>query len=331
MKKFQSFEEYVKRGKPRFPGYRLDDGLYESCAASNFVQQDPLEPDEVRSIVFSSDSLAETRERVDEVDYVAEAEIKTYPAKKFVEQLARLAYRTFGPPAGMVLRRSDLRDRGEMDFDGKSFVKAGGQRHTALVLADVEGEGTQDVVNVDVVVRYSKENRRKEQEFVKDMMKAGSLCGYDYVSHWIDMMSYSDRDVVQAVFEARRSAPVDAPKYLYHMAPTSVKDRILKYGIVPKSKSKNHMSRLEHPDRVYLFTDYDERVFSNYEYAWGKGPEYSVFRVDREAVPGIRLYRDGMVRSERNGFPLAVYTYQNVPPKAVSWVKDFAGRWKTGR
>ena len=50
-----------------------------------------------------------------------------------------------------------------------------------------------------------------------------------------------------------------------------------------------------------------------------------MFRVDRKAVPGLRLYRDGMVKSERNGFPLAVYTYQNVPPSAVTCVKDFKG------
>ena len=325
MKKFQTLEEYLANGKRRFPGYRLDDGLYESCAAANSSRQDPLGPDEVRNIAFSSDSLAETRKRVDDVEYVAEAEMKTYPARKFVEQVVRRAYEAFGPPTGVMFNRTNFEDRGEMDFDGKAFVKAGDGKHEAYVLADVGADGVQDVVNLDVMIRNPGENRRKERDFIGEMMKAGSLCGYDYVSHWVDMMSYSDMDVVQAVFEARRTEPVDVPEYLYHMAPTSVKDRILKYGIVPKSKSKNHMSRLEHPDRVYLFTDYDERVFSNYEYAWGKGRDYSVFRVDRKAVPGLRLYRDGMVKSERNGFPLAVYTYQNVPPSAVMCVKDFKG------
>ena len=84
MKKFQSFEEYLNHKKPSFLGYRLDDTLYESCVAANSARPDPLKPDEVQNIVFSYDSLGETRERLDEVDYVAEAEIKTYPAKKFV-------------------------------------------------------------------------------------------------------------------------------------------------------------------------------------------------------------------------------------------------------
>ena len=35
MKKFQTLEEYLANGKRRFPGYRLDDELYESCAAAN--------------------------------------------------------------------------------------------------------------------------------------------------------------------------------------------------------------------------------------------------------------------------------------------------------
>ena len=109
---------------------------------------------------------------------------------------------------GVIFDRTNIDDRDEREFDGKSFARASRRKYEAYVLADVKTDDVQDVVNIDVMVMYSKENRLKERELVKEMTKAGNLCGYDYVSHWVDMMSYSDRDLVQAVFEARRTEAV---------------------------------------------------------------------------------------------------------------------------
>ena len=51
----------------------------------------------------------------------------------------RQAYKIFGPPIGVVFDRTNIDDRDERDFDGKSFVKTGDdQPHAAYILADVK-------------------------------------------------------------------------------------------------------------------------------------------------------------------------------------------------
>lgn len=95
---------------------------------------------------------------------------------------------------------------------------------------------------------------------------------------------------------------------LWHIAPASLKDKILKFGLVPKSKSSNSGMKLEHPDRVYLFNIYDRRIFAGFVRLHDKNSkvfdketntlfktnEFVVFEINTAKLEGIHFYRDDM-------------------------------------
>ena len=56
------------------------------------------------------------------------------------------------------------------------------------------------------------------------------------------------------------------PQYVYHITSIDNDKSIRKYGIIPKSETKD----LTYPDRVYLFTEYDKHAMINHIRASGK-------------------------------------------------------------
>lgn len=125
-------------------------------------------------------------------------------------------------------------------------------------------------------------------------------------------------------------------QYLFHVAPSSLDNRILKNGLVPKSKSVNVGIAFRHPDRVYMFTHCNIDVMKafakantqrrTYDQKSGKlvdCVEFSVFRIDFRKIRRLNLYRDSMFQNKNRKTPEAVYSEELILPKYIEKISGF--------
>jgi hypothetical protein len=115
-----------------------------------------------------------------------------------------------------------------------------------------------------------------------------------------------DDEIYTLMFESKTGTIVDydkLPDILYHVSDTKYLDKILKVGLVPKSKSK----KAYHPDRIYLATDKKECTWLYND------PDFDVkkpvlFKIDRNKLEekGIYLYKDPYL-------PSGVFAIKNIP------------------
>ncbi len=113
--------------------------------------------------------------------------------------------------------------------------------------------------------------------------------------------------------EAKYDIKIDKiPNKLYHTSPLKYKDKILKYGFVPKSKNKISI----HLDRIYL----TDNILTAKLFAKNLQKEYSDFYQDGYCIYSIdgdcikELYSD--VNLRKGGF----YTLHNISPKCFKIV-----------
>ena len=109
----------------------------------------------------------------------------------------------------------------------------------------------------------------------------------------------------------------------YHVAPSHFKEKILKYGLVPKSKN----NFLKYPDRVYLMRatssgkkDVCELASELYDKSTNKLNDgfYSLFGIKSDGLEDMKFYMDmNMPGSD------AFFTYENIPPENIVFIKDF--------
>lgn len=109
----------------------------------------------------------------------------------------------------------------------------------------------------------------------------------------------------------------------YHVAPSHFKEKILKYGLVPKSKN----GFLKYPDRVYLMRatssgekDVCELASELYDKSANKlnNGFYSLFGIKSDGLEDVKFYTDmNMPGSD------AFFTYENIPPENIVFIKDF--------
>lgn len=99
----------------------------------------------------------------------------------------------------------------------------------------------------------------------------------------------------------------DVPDMVYHVTEKHNLEKILKYGLVPKTKSK----KAYHPDRVYLATDpskisdlYSDMAFDVFEPV--------IIKIDLSDVKDrMEFYKD-------EHFPTGVYTLSNIGPERIA-------------
>lgn len=109
----------------------------------------------------------------------------------------------------------------------------------------------------------------------------------------------------------------------YHVAPCYLKEKILKYGLVPKSKN----NFLKYPDRIHLVRatsegreDVCELAVELYDKLENKINDgvYSLFGIKSDGLDDMKFYRDkNMLGSD------AYFTYENTPPKNIVFIEDF--------
>lgn len=120
------------------------------------------------------------------------------------------------------------------------------------------------------------------------------------------------KSIVNLIFEAKYDVQLDElniPNILYHIAPLKYKPKILKIGLVPKSKEKIG----KHKDRIYLSLNMDGiHQLVNSDKFYPNETEFVVYSVDMKKYlirQSIKVFEDPMFL----GF--AVYIYENIPPQ----------------
>lgn len=117
-------------------------------------------------------------------------------------------------------------------------------------------------------------------------------------------------------------------RYLMHVTLSDNMPKIMKYGLVPRSR--NGESDLRHPERIYfaipenidaygeraLFNVMAERYIEKRRVNKFTTPKFSILTIDISEVPqDVEFYNDPM-------FPQAIFIYGNIPPSAIVNVKE---------
>jgi len=312
--------------------------------------------------VYSSDSSRAIRRALDgNAVYLADAEIKTYPSRYLAKRIAKIIADCLGmdfcvfstkfyePDVKICSFANDLMvydaaakksfayDDIKIDSPKCCYLKmqamnvkddAAGRLH--IVVMFPSRSLVDDVLSVDVL---------------KKMIEAGDSFGYDYIAYSPSRSRESISFVIS--FEAKwQEDDIEVEDKLYHVAPLSSKDKILKYGLNPHgddrqsinkkleaSKTVHSMSNIIHPHRVYLFNGLDiyriksflrqaGKMSKTYDKSLGQlvmSKDFCLIEVDRDKIKHLKLYRDNNFENNSSDKPAALYTYSNIPPDALKF------------
>jgi hypothetical protein len=154
--------------------------------------------------------------------------------------------------------------------------------------------------------------------FIKDANTLGWFPSFmeteDYTGKW--GKEYFKEGEIKLRFEAKFDEEVveNVPSTLYHITPTANADKILKIGLVPKSRSKASY----HPDRVFLSKSLEDMEELGRMFYQKTGiRNWTILRINTELIPGdyLKLYTDP-------NYKPGYYTLNNINPQAIERVKD---------
>ena len=126
----------------------------------------------------------------------------------------------------------------------------------------------------------------------------------------------NDTKPIAFILEAKYDYQVEIPETLYHASPIRFKDKIVKFGLTPKTGNKLS----NHPERIYLTDDLNKAIdFGNYlreeeDSEWYKNG-YCVYSVKGICIS--KLYSD--VNFRKGGF----YTLNNIKSENIKLIKEF--------
>lgn len=130
-------------------------------------------------------------------------------------------------------------------------------------------------------------------------------------------IEYNDNSKPIAIYlEPKYDYEVSIPDILFHSSPLKLKDKILKYGLSPRSGNK--LSK--HPERIYLTDDINKAIsFGNYlkseeNNEWYKNG-YCVYSINGKCL--TKLYSD--INFREGGY----YTMNNIGPNDIKLIKEF--------
>ena len=133
-----------------------------------------------------------------------------------------------------------------------------------------------------------------------------------------------------------KNALIKTQKCLYHISPTKYEHKIIKQGLIPKSKN----NAFTYPDRIYLFLDntrteegyaemddsmlldITEKLFTiiqpKRDDKYVNDYEYTYYRIDVS-----KLRNDTNLMYDQNFIPFGIFTADNIPPEAISVIRRF--------
>ena len=177
---------------------------------------------------------------------------------------------------------------------------------------------------------------KSNQEFIKHIKiieSINTVCGWQLAELQCGASRFKDVDkflnskyINQSTFVLLRIQPLynieitKIPNKLYHLTPKENGDKILKYGLSPKTHSK----RAKHSDRIYFIDSYNIdkikhliKALIQYEPAIKSGIYY-LLEISNpiHTIPGLKLYKDP-------DYSHGIYTLQAIDPTVITKIKEF--------
>lgn len=142
-------------------------------------------------------------------------------------------------------------------------------------------------------------------------------------------INHSQYNIVEIIYESKFDEDIkEIPDRLYHLSISEYNDKIIKYGLVPKSKDK----LTSHLDRIYLCKSIDDcenlinrmklyyndeksfNVYNKEKRKYHKNTYPVIYEIDNSDKFIKKLYKDP---NYDNGF----YTLDNIPPNKIKKIK----------
>ena len=126
----------------------------------------------------------------------------------------------------------------------------------------------------------------------------------------------NDTKPIAFVLESKYDYEVEIPESLYHASPIRFKDKIIKFGLTPKTGNKLS----NHPERIYLTDDLNNAIdFGNYlrkeeNSEWYKNG-YCIYSIKGTGIS--KLYSD--INFRKGGF----YTLNNIKSENIKFIEEF--------
>lgn len=269
MEIYSSHINRYKKDDFTFCNFYLDRKSISECAKQNSKNLNFNVDLFSERLVFSSTSLLEfIRKFEKDIVILNEALIKTYPLKFLARSIVKVLcdefkidnclFKTSEKPKSIELFDVGIGKNVKMlNASEKSFS-------STMILKVMKPSSNMDVPKLVAFKFTSKKIKHPatiSENGLENLIHSGIALGYDYIVHAFKIDSEKKTTSLILQFEAKNFEPeLEVEDFLYHVAPLSLKDRILKFGLSPKSKSfTNSGDKYCHPDRVYLFNGYNEK------------------------------------------------------------------------
>jgi len=164
---------------------------------------------------------------------------------------------------------------------------------------------------------------KKKSPSIKTLKHAmdvfGYFCSFEKIINGVVMMQFEpkfDEYIKGSEFRKKRG------NTFFHVSPIRYADKILKNGLVPKSKNQF----LVYPDRVHLiYNDGNKdnpQMMADMLYTVDRNQynngEYALFGISLKGLNNVKFYRDWNVEDFD-----AYFTYENIPPQNIKFIKQF--------
>lgn len=163
------------------------------------------------------------------------------------------------------------------------------------------------IKNQNIIGFIPKTNNRDIDYVIKYMNNMGYFLASYYKNERMLGSNYNGNDWDLAKFEAKFDIEyTPQSRYLYHVTDEKYLPKILKNGLIPKSKNKIS----KHPDRIYLATN-EENMFEIGNIFIEDGFIENIIYLK---ISLNKLYNKFLIEPQ---FPGGIYTTQNIPPTNI--------------
>ena len=329
--------------------YRAYDDALLECAQSQIDDHANLV---IEDLVWSSKSLCECKIKSEHgIVFMQEALLKTYPTKMLTKIVVRSMCKHLDIQRCLVsfsLQSTKLANDSQLmiyDMGIKKFIEwepSDGLDYTVMVKCSCKNVEEDVAGRIVYKLGMKTDDRQRDvNRFIystQELIECGQKLGYDYIAQSTQYDESHKILICYVAYEAKfQDANIEIEDDLYHIAPVSTVEKILKFGISPKSKTFMNGEKVNHSDRVYLFNGFNKDAFNRFIVQLEKmsshydklkklllqTKEYALLKVDKRKALGLKQYRDNNFQSKDIKHPTALYTYSNIPLNAIELV-DYA-------
>ena len=171
-----------------------------------------------------------------------------------------------------------------------------------------------------VILQIDENDINKRKHFFDIFSNLLNQTGY-YVSNYkvnnelkignVDVLTFIENSILIIYLNKKfDSESGHVPEFLFHVTENKFLEKIMKQGIINKSKKFIE----NHPERIYLFDDLDDC----YDYVEFKElTDFSILKIDSKTLKCIKLYHDPKYQPSITAY----YTYDNIPPYTIEILK----------